>query len=89
MIGQVITVKKVTQKDRVQEHLEAFGSITTLQAFEEYAIMRLAAIIHKLRHSKGMVINTETIEGKNSFGERIYYGRYTFVREEDKQAKLF
>ena len=64
----------ITQEDKVLSHLKKYGSITSMQAFEEYGITRLASVVFKLRkQGYNIVTTTETSRrGKN-------YGRY-FLR---------
>ena len=69
-------MKKVTQKNKVKEHLNSGQSITPIEALERYGCFRLAAIIHTLKHQNGMNIKTEMI--KNKFGTK--YGKYKLVK---------
>lgn len=85
-----IAVTRKTQKQRVKEHLEAFGSITDLEAFNDYRIRRLAAVIFLLRNDDPpMDIETEWKKGKNKFGEKTRWGKYTLKKPEMKQGGLF
>ena len=43
--------QRVTQTARILNHLESFGSITSLDAMREYGIMRLASRICDLRQA--------------------------------------
>ena len=63
------------QVDRLLRHLTDFGSITPMEAYEDYGIMRLSARIADLKDS-GHVITTEMVEGKNRDGDRVRYARY-------------
>ncbi len=65
----------MTQNDMLLRHFDAYGSITSLEAFTEYGIMRLASRISELK-AAGVSIESETIKGKNRFGETIKYKRY-------------
>lgn len=79
---------KTTQKQKVIRHLETYGSITPLDAFRDYGIMRLAAVIFKLKE-EGFNINSEMITRYvNRFGEPINYAKYTLIKEY-KQGTLF
>ncbi len=69
--------KKVTQEDLILEHMRRHGSITSMEAFAEYSITRLAVGIWSLR-KKGYVI--DTIDEVSSTGKR--YGRYILHEEE-------
>ena len=66
---------KLTQCDRVLRHLEDYGSITSLEAVNEYGIMRLASRISDLR-ADGIAIVSETKTGKNRYGEATHYAEY-------------
>jgi len=65
----------MTQSQRILRHLEDYGSITQMDAIQDYGIMRLASRIDELRQ-KGVPIVTECIKGKNRYGEPTRYGRY-------------
>lgn len=74
---------KKSQLQRVKEILETTkgvkGGITSWQAFMEFGITRLSAIIHTLRHKHdmGIVSITETI--KNRYGEKVSFKRYLLL----------
>lgn len=64
-----------TQCDIILRHLRDFGSITAQEAIQEYGCMRLAARISDLRES-GVAIVSETVAGKNRYGETTHYAIY-------------
>lgn len=66
----------MTQCDRILRHLQDFGSITALEAMQEYGIMRLASRIADLKQM-GVPIRKEIIGGKNRYGEATSYARYS------------
>ena len=66
----------MTQCERIQRHLEDYGSITSLEAMQEYGIMRLASRISDLKRL-GIPIKKEMVSGKNRYGESTTYARYT------------
>lgn len=66
----------MTQCERILRHLEDYGSITSLEAMSEYGIMRLASRVNDLRRL-GYPIVTETVTGKNRYGEVTSYARYS------------
>ena len=68
--------KKLSQKDKVLRHLKQIGHITPLDAFNDYAIMRLAAIVFDLK-DEGHDIKSEFISSRNRFGEKISFSKYT------------
>ena len=65
----------MTQVERIKRHLVIYGSITSLEAVNEYGIMRLASRINDLK-KEGVPIIGETETGKNRFGEPTHYSRY-------------
>lgn len=71
----------LTQCERIQRHLEDFGSITSLEAMQEYGIMRLASRISDLKKS-GVPIQKEMVKGKNRYGERTAYAKYTLIERD-------
>lgn len=65
----------LSQREMVVRHLEEFGSINPLQAFADYGIMRLGAIIYNLRQ-EGYTISTELSTGRNRYGNQVHYAVY-------------
>jgi hypothetical protein len=66
----------LTQGERIIKYIEEFGSITTMQAFADLGVTRLASRIHDLR-AAGYQIERETVRGKNRFGEPVHYMKYS------------
>ena len=71
----------ITQKERLLEYLEIYGSITPLEALSHLGIMRLAARISELRKA-GYKIKSERVTNENRYGRIINYTRYRLVKEE-------
>lgn len=71
----------MTQTERVVRHLRDYGSITSLEAMQDYRIMRLASRISDLKKA-GMPIRVEMVSGKNRYGESISYARYHLEKKE-------
>lgn len=71
----------MTQNDRIMNHLKEHGSITQLEAMNEYGIYRLASRISDLR-KEGVKIKKETAKGWNRYGERTAFARYSLIEEE-------
>lgn len=65
----------MTQGDRIIEYIKTFGSITTLQAFTDLGVTRLASRIHDLRRD-GYEFETEFVSSKNRYGEVVSYKKY-------------
>jgi hypothetical protein len=75
---------KQTQADAVLDHLLQFGSITSIEAIDNYKITRLSAVIHNLRHRDGIKIDTERVKQKAvgvSGTEYASFGRFTLVKQ--------
>lgn len=68
---------KLNQKQKVMRHLNNYGSITPLDAFRDYGIMRLAAVIFNLKED-GKNIESEMISSSNRFGEKVSFSEYKF-----------
>ena len=71
----------MNQCETILRHLRDYGSITSLEAMQEYGIMRLASRISDLKKS-GVVIRTDTVSGKNRYGERTCFARYSIIKED-------
>ena len=67
----------MTQCEKIVEYIREFGSITTMEAFTDLGITRLASRIHDLQR-EGFAIDREIIKGKNRYVENIHYMRYSF-----------
>lgn len=72
---------KISQCSKILAYMEAYGSITPLDALREFSCMRLGARIWDLKH-KGYAIRTDTVETTNRFGEPVRYARYTLIEDE-------
>lgn len=66
----------MTQNDRILRHLRDYGSISSMEAVQEYGIMRLASRISDLKKA-GIPIHREMVTGKNLYGESTSYARYS------------
>lgn len=76
----------VSQKQMVLDYITEFGSITPIDAFRDLGVTRLAAKVFELKkdgHDIDKVIET----GKNRFGNRTRYARYSFGKGEDNENK--
>ena len=67
-----------TQCNRVLEYMRQFGSISTIQAFTDLGVARLASRIHDLKRM-GYVIKSETRSGVNRFGENTRFTVYSLA----------
>lgn len=65
----------MTQSERILRHIDDYGSITRLEAVNEYGIMHLASRTSEMRQA-GIEIIGETETSKNRYGETVSYKRY-------------
>lgn len=72
---------KKTQEQMVLEALQRGEQLTPLEAQQQYGIMRLAAIIHRLR--KLYTIESPLVEVKNRRGQDCHVSRYKYVGQKE------
>jgi hypothetical protein len=65
----------MTQVEKVVKYMNDFGSISTMEAFKELGITRLASRIHDITRM-GIEISKENVSDKNRYGETVHYTRY-------------
>lgn len=70
------------QCEMIIKFINDFGSITTMQAFSELGITRLASRIHDLQ-CNGYEFNREIVKSKNRYGEPVHFLRYSLKDEND------
>ena len=68
----------MTQCERILKYMDDFGSISSYQAMIDLGVGRLASRIHEIRQM-GIDIESETITGKNRYGESTHYSVYRRV----------
>ena len=73
---------KTTQCMRILDYMRQFGSISTLEAFNDLGVARLAARISDLK-VQGYTIVSETKTAKNRFGENTSFKVYRLAEEEN------
>lgn len=71
----------MSQNDKILRYMHEAGSITPMEAIEQFGCMRLAARISELR-AQGVAIKKETVKRRNRFGEPVSYARYSLVRSD-------
>lgn len=69
----------MAQKDRVLDYMKEFGSISSLEAFADLGITRLSAVVFDLKKD-GHDVETKMEHGKNRFGERTHFARYSMKK---------
>lgn len=67
---------KMTQIERVTQYMLTFGSISSLEAFRDLGVTRLADVIFKMK-KLGVKINTRAEKSTNRYGEPVYFARYS------------
>ena len=72
----------MTQTERILQHMQERGSITALEAINEYGILRLASRISDLRRL-GYPIESKTEKVKNRYGESCHIKRYSMGENAD------
>lgn len=65
---------------RIIDHLETYGSITSWEAIEEYGCTRLSQYIYLARRN-GVPIRSEIIRVTNRYGEKTTCNRYILEEE--------
>lgn len=72
----------MSQVTMVLSHLISKGSITSLEAINEYGATRLSDIIFRLR-KQGYDIKTVMCAGKTRFGSACTYAKYVLEKENE------
>lgn len=72
---------KTTQCQRIIDYMRQFGSISTIEAFNDLGVARLASRIHDIK-AMGYTIVTETKTGRNRFGEKTSFKVYRLAEGE-------
>lgn len=67
------------QQERVLKYMQEFGSISSLEAFKDLGVTRLAAVIFDLK-KKGVNIESKTESCQNRYGEPVRFSRYSVVK---------
>lgn len=64
-----------TARDRVLDHLEEHGTITSWEAIQNYGITRLSEYIRQLRRDN-YIIESNWTENINRYGDKVRYVIY-------------
>lgn len=67
---------KVNQRERILDYMKEFGSISSLEAFRDLGVTRLAARIHELER-QGVSINRTQESMLNRYKDKISFTRYS------------
>lgn len=68
------------RQERVLKYMRDFGSITSMEAFQELGVTRLSAVIFILKE-KGHKITSEPMKSVNRYGEKVTFARYKLEDE--------
>lgn len=69
-----------TQTERVFNYINEFGSISALEAFKDLGVTRLSARIFDLEKMKDIKLVRTVETGKNRYGEKTRWTRYSLKR---------
>lgn len=70
------------QCQRILDYMTEFGSISTLEAFRDLGVARLASRIHDLK-GMGYSIESEIKTSKNRYGENTHFKVYRLAEKEN------
>ena len=70
----------MSQCEKIVFYIQKFGSISSMEAFQDLGITRLSARIYELRN-EGYKFDETYETSKNRFGESVSYKRYRFQKE--------
>ncbi len=68
----------MTQCETILRHMEEYGTITSLEAMQDYGILRLASRITDLKKA-GIPIKREMVSQKNRHGDTVTFARYSIA----------
>ena len=72
-----------TKTSEVLRHMEEHGSITSMEAIENFGATRLSAIIFNLR-KRGYDIETVDTGGVDRYGHAVNYATYILHKKEEQ-----
>ena len=67
-----------TQRDRIVEYINEFGSITALEAVRDLGVLQLSARLVELER-QGYRFEKKSETSKNRYGENVHYTRYSIA----------
>ena len=70
---------KKTQKERILDYIDEFGSISALEAFRDLGVSQLSARLVEMEKD-GIVFHKKQESALNRFGEKVYYTRYSIAK---------
>ena len=76
---------RMSQNEKILKYIKDFGSITSLQAFNDLGVTRLSGRIYDLQ-TEGYRFEKRFETGKNRYNENVSYVRY-FLKEPQKEVE--
>lgn len=76
----------MNQCEKIVFYIQMFGSISSMEAFQDLGITRLSARIYELRN-EGYQFDEKFETAKNRFGDSVSYKRYRFQKETESAKK--
>lgn len=80
-------MSKKTQNELVLEYLQAYGSITSLQAFNDLGVTRISARIYDLRNM-GHRIESDFVNVPRRNGEQASVKKYRLITKKQTELAL-
>ena len=71
--------QRLTQSMKILKYMMDFGSITPIEAMKDLGVMRLGARIYDLE-KQGFEILHERETGRNRYGEKTSYAKYSLIK---------
>lgn len=65
----------MTQKQAVLQYVKDFGSISSMEAFGDLGVTRLADVVYKLKKD-GYTVKSTTESTVNRYGNKVNFSRY-------------
>ena len=70
-------------RNRILEYMQKGHTLTALECHQRFGTLRLGAYIHILK-KEGYTITSETVKGKNRYGDKIQWCKYKLVQKEEQ-----
>ena len=76
----------MNQCEKIVSYIKMFGSISSMEAFQDLGITRLSARVYELRKS-GKSVYSKKQTSKNRFGEPISYSVYALKPFDSEESE--
>ena len=74
-MGTLVNESTMSQCDMILRYMQDFGSITQLEAAQEFGCFRLSGRIYDLKQ-RGIPIERTMVSRKNRYGKSVSFARY-------------